>query len=409
LNKKILLIVTAVLFIFAGLIATQETQSPSNVPANTQQVGASASAEDSEEIISDINSSDNKTTPGWVKPARWFKSNQGGMIIEEMPKLTALRNEFALVVYFTRKNNLPENLLPFYSDDFFIEVRTLYKNSEVSRTQWIFRDIKGTTRFLAVFPEPSKSKNSQDDEKNHLSGFMEIYDENSFVISEYRFSDDGSKNRIDYKYNNGMLISSVVFSWEKEAAGGEYREAYADFLHYNRSLFLRSVERVFYKERQVSLADEPLRFSFPRQLKDAAQPQNLVSEKINSYPDFFGDVTIQKNEKIVYTTDERSRILSQTLYDDEGNVVWVIRNTWLNGRIISTLKIENNTEYFAEYEYDSAGDRVQEKNYKNGILERVVRTEGNTDIEDLYFNNAVVLRAVWKDGRKISETRINKR
>ena len=406
-NKKIVLAVIAFLLFFAGLIAvTQETQSRVNIPANARP----APVDKADEIVSDTNVSSYKTAPDWVKPARWFKSNQSGMILEEIPERnTALNNEYALNVYYTQKNKLPEIIFPFYSNDFYIEVRVLYKNGNVTRTQWIFRDIKGSTRFLAVFAEPSKSASPQDNEKKHLSGFMEIYDENSFITSEYRFSDDGSRNRIDYKYNNGMLISAAVFSWEEEAAGGAYREDYADFLRYNRALFLRYVERVFYKEKQISLADEPLRFSFPRQLKDAANPQNLVGEKVNSYPEFFGDITVQKNEKIVFTTDERSGILSQTLYDDKGNVVWVIRNTWLNGRIISTLKTENNTEFFAEYEYDSGGNRVQERNYKNGILERVVRTEGDTDIEDLYFNNAVVLRAVWKDGRKISETRVNNR
>jgi antitoxin component YwqK of YwqJK toxin-antitoxin module len=402
LNKKIILIVIAVLLFFAGLIATQETQSMLNIPANAQGVSESAPAEGPQEIISGINASDYTVSiPDWVKPARWFKSNQGGMILEEMLQQTALRNEYALVVYFTQKNQLPENILPFYNDDFFIEVRMLHKNSEVARTQWIFRDIKGTTRFLAVFSESSKSNNS--------SGFMEIYDENLLITSEYRFSDDGSKSRIDYKYNNGILIICTLFSWEEGTAGGKYREAYADFLHYNRSLFLRYVERVFYQERQISLANEPLRFSFPRNIKDAARPQNLISEKLNLYPEFFGNTTIYENEKIVYTTDERSRIISQTLYDENNKVIWVIRNTWLNNRIISTLKTENNTESLAEFEYDSDGNKILEKNYKNGVLERVVRTEGNTDIEDLYYNNVAVLRAVWKDGRKISETRISKR
>jgi len=410
LNKKIILIVIVVLLFFAGLIATQETQTQVKIPANAGKVTESAPVEKSEEIISDINASDyTAAIPDWVKPARWFKSNQGGMILEEMPQSTALHNEYALVVNFTQKDKLPESLLPFYDNDFFIEVRTLYKNSEVARTQWIFRDILGATKFLSVFVEPSKSDSSANGKKNGFSGFMEIYDENSLITSEYRFLEDGSKNRIDYKYNNEMLITSTFFSWEDETTGGRYKEVYADFFRYNRSSFLRYVERVFYQERQISLAGEQLLFSFPRRIKDAAKPQNMISEKINSYPEFFGNTTIYKNEKIVYTTDERSRVLSQTLYDDKGNVVWVIRNTWLNNRIVSTLKTENGTESLAEYEYDSDGKKILERNYKNGNLERVVRTEGSNDIEDLYFNNVVVLRAVWKDGRKISETRINKR
>jgi hypothetical protein len=134
-----------------------------------------------------------------------------------------------------------------------------------------------------------------------------------------------------------------------------------------------------------------------------------LGEKLNSYPGFFGEVFVYENERIVYTTDERSRIISQTLYDSENKIVWVINNTWLNDRIVSTLKKEGGTEYLAEFVYDSGGGRILEKNYKNGILERVVRTEGKTDIEELYINNMVVLRAVWEDGRKISETRVGSR
>jgi len=39
-------------------------------------------------------------------------------------------------------------------------------------------------------------------------------------------------------------------------------------------------------------------------------------------------------------------------------------------------------------------------------LERLVMTEDNKDIEQLYLNNVVILQAVWEDGRKISETRM---
>jgi hypothetical protein len=407
LNKKIILIVIAVLLFFAGLIATtQESQSRVNTPANAPKPNESAPVETPEKITGEINASDYAVKiPDWVKPARWFRSNQGGMVLEEMPQVSALRNEYALVVYFTQRNKLPGNLLPFYNDDFFIEVRALYNKSEIARTQWIFRDIRGTTRFLAVFVEPSKSVPVKDTGESYPSGFMEVYDEDSFITAEYRFLDDGSRNRIDYKYNNGMLITSIFSSWEE----GEYREAYGDFLYYNRSLFLRYVERVFYQERQISLANEQLRFSFPRRIKDFAMLENLVSEKVNSYPEFFGSTTIYKNEKIIFVTDERGRTTSQTLYDDKDNVVWVIRNTWSNDRIVSTSKTENNTVSTAEFEYDSDGNRILERNYKNGVLERVVRTEGNTDIEDLYFNNVAVLRAIWKDGRKISETRISNR
>jgi antitoxin component YwqK of YwqJK toxin-antitoxin module len=130
---------------------------------------------------------------------------------------------------------------------------------------------------------------------------------------------------------------------------------------------------------------------------------------LNAYPEFFGEISVQKDEKIVYVTDEKGSILSQTLYDEKDNIIWVITNKWSNDRIVSTSKKEGDTESSAEFDYDSDGNRITERNFKNGILERVVYTEGNTDIEELYFNNMIILRAVWENGRKISETRVESR
>lgn len=382
-NKKIFLIVIIVLILFSGLIAV------------TQETDYFFVYKDSRGI------------PDWVLPIRWFRSNNGGMAIEEVESsVIAFRNEYALSIDFTGKNNLPEFLYPYYKDEYFIEVRILYQKGRQIRTQWIFRDIKGTTRVVGVFLQPD---NADEEQEKQTDGFIEIYDEKSFLITEYRFFKNGIKNRVDYSFKDNLLVSSTVYLWEDNAEGGEYSISYIDLLRYNRSLFLRAVERVFYKERKVSVTDDSLRAAFPRNLADAANIENLIREKLNSYPEFFGEVLVYKNERIVFTTDERSRILTQTLYDKEDNIIWVINNTWKNDRIVSTLKKEGDTEYLAEYVYNSDGDRILEKNYKNGALERLVHTEGKTDIEELYFNDIVVLRAVWEDGRKISETRVENR
>ena len=381
-KNKIITLVIFILLTFAGIIAmTQET----------------------EVVLTGLVNE----TPSWVKPLRWFRSNKGGMVLEEaFTQRSALRNEYALSVNFTRKEELPEYLLPFYNDEYFIETRMLYENEEPVRKQWIFRNTSGTVRLNAAFSESPELRNEeQKDDEKQISGFIEIFNVDSFLISEYRFFEDGRRSRTDYNYKDGLLISSTILLWED----GAYREDYADFLRYNRSLYLRSVERVFYTGRQVSLANEPLKVSFSRYLSDTSQVEGKIGEKITSYPDFFGGFYVEKDNKIVYITDERKRVISQTLYDDEEKIVWVIRNTWKDDRIVSTLKKEGATESLAEYEYNSAGERIVEKNYKNGILERLVRTEGKKEIEELYLNNVVVLRAVWEDGRKISETRTGNR
>lgn len=392
LNKKIIATIIIVLLFFAGLIAvTQE----SGVFLAELEYEIVAGEEDENHEDFPLYYNLTVEVPEWVGPSRWFRSNKGGMAIEEMPRFAALRNEYALAVAFAHRGELPEYLYPYYDDKYFIEVRVLYEKGEQIRTQWIFKGINGTTRVISSISEQPES--------GHLSGYIEIMDEGSFLISEYRFFDDGRKSRTDYTFKNDLLISSVVLYWDDK--GREYKEAYADFLRYNRSLYLRAVERVFYNAVRLPILDEPLRISFPRRLTDAVENINKNVEKLNSYPEFFGDVFIDKNGKIVYTTDERSRIISQTLYDEEDNIIWVISNTWLNDRIVSTLKKEGDTVLLSEYEYNSDGDRIRERNFKNGILERQVRSQGKTDIEELYLNNVVVLRAVWEDGRKISETR----
>jgi len=396
LSKRILFIVTVVLILFSSLIAvTQEVDVFSSALGSGQEDDSKTSGEY-------LSGSENaKQVPDWVRPSRWFRSNSGGMAVEEMSsQAAAIRNEYALSVVFTRKEQLPKTLLPYYNDDFFIEARILYEKGTQKRTQWIFRDRNGASRVVGVLL-PAES--------NRLTGFIEIYDEKSFLMTEYRFFEDGTRNRTDYAFKDNFLVSSTVYVWEENNGEGEYVESYADFLRYNRSLFLRGVERVFYKERKISLSDAPLIVAFPRNLADVAHVKKLMGEKLNSYPKFFGETHVYESERIVYTTDERSRILSQTLYDSENKIVWSINNTWVNGRIVSTLKKEGGTEFLAEFVYDSDGERIIERNYKNGILERVVRKEGNTEIEELYINNMVVLRAVWEGGRKISETRVGSR
>jgi len=466
LTRKKAAVFVFILLLFAGLIAlTQESEG--DLPV----VDAENESEEGEEFFYP---KVEKPPPEWARGERWFRSNAGGMAIEEIPsRLTALRNEYALVIDIAEKEELPEELLPFYNEIFFIEIRVLYKKGDLSRTQWIFRDDKGKTRLVAVFNEKEIEKEKQTETANGtltevkeekpeevsqeipmeiteemlaetteeilaeankaeekpdensgstipagiiadntekkndgISGFIEVYDENSFLTAEYRFLQDGRRSRTDYDFKNGLLLISKVSLWEENGEGGEYAPVYADYFRYNRSSFLRSVQRVFYKESELSSLDDPVLITFPAGIMAAARNEYFIGERHNSYPEFFGEITAKEDTKMSYSTDERGRILSQTFYDKDDEIIWVINNTWKDERIISTVKEEGDNIILAEFEYDSNGDRVIERNYTNGILERVVRTEGKTDIEELYLNGNVILQAVWEDGRKVSETRM---
>ena len=184
-----------------------------------------------------------------------------------------------------------------------------------------------------------------------------------------------------------------------------YKSYYTDFYRYNRSSSLREIERIFYSSFQSEYL-EPHKMEFPRNIMAVAKENNFITERPTLYSDFLGDVYIENDFKMIYETDERGRSLSQVFHDDDGKIIWVIENVWKDNRLASSKKTEGDTVLLAEYEYNSNGDKIIERNYKNGMLERLVLTNGNVDIEELYFNNVLVLRAVWEDGRKISETRI---
>jgi hypothetical protein len=175
-----------------------------------------------------------------------------------------------------------------------------------------------------------------------------------------------------------------------------------DYYYYSRSLSLRAVERVYLTDGEV----EPQRLSFPNRLDKAESfiafenPQSAVSAE------HFSGIVAAAGTSVLYTTDPHGRVLTETRKSEAGEVTAELVNTWAGGKLESIEWTEGDAEHRSEYEYNEAGDRIVERNYNRGILERVVRSEGDRDVEELYMNNRVVLRAVWEKGRKISEERL---
>ena len=426
-SKKIESIIFIILLLFVGFVAlTQE----SDIITDENDFGM----QESEEI--------NVITLDPKEPARWFRSNAGGLAIEEKKsKIIALRSEYTLSIESAYSYEVPGYLNEFYNDEYYAEIRTLYKNSSQVRTQWLFRDNNQKTRLIAVIfesieariipaaeveekeesetieiNEVSAGNEENEEEKNIVTkeerieyierknGFIEIFDEGFNLLTEYTYYRDGTVNRIDFEYNEKLLISAASQKKDQSEDDTMYIKTFTDFYKYNRSLFLRSIERIFYTDMKAK-EDDLVRISFPRSLRDAAS-NFTISERLNMYPDFFGDVFIENESKMIFDIDSRGRILSQTLYDEKDEVIWVINNTWQNNRIIFTSKTMGDLILAAEYQYNMAGDMISEKNLKNGVLERTVKVEGDYEIEELYLNNIVILRAIWEEGVKISETRV---
>jgi hypothetical protein len=145
---------------------------------------------------------------------------------------------------------------------------------------------------------------------------------------------------------------------------------------------------------------------FPQLILGGGAENEFVTPGSVFSSEFFEDVIINSGDRILYNTDARGRIQSEVRRDEKDNVLGEVINTWSGDRLSSVLWKSKTEERLIEYEYNGEGDRVFERNFRNGALERTVRQEGNREVEELYMNGAVVLRAVWENGRKLSEERI---
>jgi hypothetical protein len=467
-NTLVPVVFLLVFFLVAGFFAiTQETGNEEN-PDQGDLKGDSFSLEDEGET---------ETEPEFIpfSPPRWFRSNAGGLALEETPsRLGALRNKYALVIDYMAPDELDPHLIPFYNDQYIIEIRILYEDRIESRKQWLLRDESGNTRVNAVFRltqdeavpddsgdepgEPALADSETDthddlpaelaladtetETGNHSelasvdietdpddaqesvaevpepgvetpdirtpdarvsAGFIEVYNEKGQITRDYSLFKDGGEILTEYFYNGSALIRAETK--EKDPEAWEYRKIYTDNYRYNRSYSLRNVERVFHEASGV----EPVRLVFPGRVIDAAYEKDFLKEKLIITSDFLGSNLAEADFRMVYDTDSKGKVLSQTLYNSNNEVVWTVKNTWAGDRITSILKIEGEEERLTEYEYDSSGDRIVQRDIRNGILERQVFINGAKETEELYLNGAIVLRAFWEDGRKINEERARRR
>jgi hypothetical protein len=361
----------------------------------------------------------------------WFISNAAGMALEQAVSRLALRSRYALSVDRAVPEELPEALLPYYEENYAVELRTLYQEGEEYRRQWIFRDELRRDRLAAAFGDDG-------------SGFIELYDEEGRLTEEHQFDGKGGVYRTLLSYNRGLLIkaearfkaapppaddtAAAVSGTAPGAApetgtlpgAGPPSETllWIDSYRYSRFYSLRAVDRIIHAPRDAggegpagagagAGPGAPVRIRFPRYALSAAAETAFVTPDSVYDSDFLRDILTASSDRIQYSIDDRGRVLGETRWDAEGSLIGELQNTWSGDRLTAVRWIAGDDERLLEYEYDSAGDRIAERNYTGGVLERTVRREDGRDVEELYMNGAVILRAVWgSDGRKISEERI---
>ena len=476
------LILRVLFFLFAGIFALTQESSDSSVRDNIQ--GDSHSGDLlSGDLFSDFQDGEEEPPPGWTPPGppRWFRSNSGGMTLEEIPsRLVALRNKYALVIDYVAPDEIEPRLLPFYQSGYTAEIRVLYEKREELRRQWLFQDADGVTRLNAVFkrqtdkilddtqPQSGKAIPEKelvekefveneiieeafletaelaaealspgeipldgisgdampdmdssadlvlDDNTALLIGFIEFFNEKARIIEDRWLFEDDSEIIISYTYNQNILIKAETGKktpvLEPDAEPGqshetEYRPMYTDNYRYNRSYSLRHVERLYHQKAKV----DPVRLVFPGRVLDAAADKSFMRDRLVLGSDFLDNSSVEEGYRVIYETDGRGRILTQTMIDSKNETVWVIKNTWSGNRIIAMRKTEGDNEKLVEYEYDRNGNRIVQRDINNGVLERQVITKGENETEELYMDGVVVLRAYWEKGRKVKEEQVRQR
>jgi hypothetical protein len=439
--KFLPLVLFIALLLFAGILAITQEQ-PETDTGTSDSALLDSLTDDLANIFQD---NGEESLSDWIAPhpPRWFKSNAGGMALEEIPsRLAALRNKYALVIDYVLPGELDPRLLQFYQSSNIIEVRVLFEQGAESRKQWLLRDASGNIRLNAVFRqqpdeleidtenEEMTVSNEDDDtyddifdasapkkespgivasnEQAESAGFIEIFNEQGRIVRDYWLYKDGGETLTEYFYNETMLVKAETQTKAASDDNREYSKIYTDNYRYNRSFSLRRVERLYHGPSEA----EPVYLLFPSRVLDVVSDADFMKENLTPDSDFLGSIFVDDGYRIIYDTDSRGRILTQTMLNEDDEVLWVIKNTWSGDRIVSILRSEGSAskegvdERLTEYEYDNEGKRKVQRDIRNGVLERMVYTYGENETEELFMNGVVVLRAYWENGRKIHEERV---
>jgi hypothetical protein len=377
-----------------------------------------------------------------AEPIRWYRSNASGLAIELIPsRLAALRYEYCVSVETISQRRLPgaipRNIISYYEAGYRVEFRQLYENGVEIRRQWIFRDGRGLARISASgspeFFSPVVRRANEDEEPDEVKGFIEIRNSAGFVTRELQFDEDLSEWEFRYVYSGGILIRaetwlkdpplppplieeadvSVGLEDEEEApiqrvviAPVERKEPvlerlFTDTYRYTRSGSLRAIDRTVHEG-----VGERSRIGFPA-LSPRVTPREELATHAGIYTTayFLGAGNLE-GLTISHNLDNRGRVLSEITKNEEGKTISELRNTWSDNRLMAAEWKSGEDERRFEFEYDKDGEPLVERNFRKGVLERVVTTEGDNEIEEIYMNGILILRAYWENGLKVSEERV---
>jgi hypothetical protein len=337
----------------------------------------------------------------------WYFSNPAGKEKKKTSSsIVALHSAWALSVERAGRSALPAILKPFDNPTYTLEQRLLYERGTLKRRQWIFRDIGNITRVNASLPANPAAIGKVDD--GEVSPFIEIFSIDRSLIETRQYLISGVYTT-KYSYRNGLLIKADSFLSNEPL--------WSDTFRYTRSNLLRKVERIFYRAGTALEAAQGRSSLLP---VIPETPANLDLREAPPIPGFVNpgspydsgimtevlqSIYSVSAARVVYDTDSQGRVIAETRYDKNDKILAEITNEWSGDRIRVIRWSAGPDQGRIVFRY-SGKDRVGEEDYRNGELERTVKTRGNEEIEEIYMNGKPILRATWQNGRKVSEERL---
>jgi hypothetical protein len=350
----------------------------------------------------------------FAEPGRWYASDAAGIAYEDLPSRAALRSRWALEIRILGPGERERVFPGPLSDAEQVELKTLYEDGAERRKTVSVLDASGFARF---------------EESASADGFLrrERYDPFRRLIEETTRAADGSGTTIEYEWSGDRILRAVAH----DLGDPEGTPLWIDTYRYDRAGALRSVERAaeaaaFYQDSRLG-SPRTLEFREPdgSVVRTRFDGKGRESETIRIGPD---GSTVVSSEKIAYeagaggkaaastrrSTDEAGRpkevfldgsgrVVRETILGADGEVAEETRTEWKDGRVTALTVLRGKRVLRTEYGYDARGNRMLEQNFSDGVLERTVRKEGNTEIEELYRNGVLSLRARYENGILVSE------
>jgi YD repeat-containing protein len=316
-----------------------------------------------------------------VSASEWYRSNSGGLALESLASVRALREEYALEVTTIEYKNIPEILKSIEKNASSIIAEYLYYKKQIILRRYKLYDAQKQLRLASQFT-------------NHGFAWIERYDSKRRLYEEYWSFDASSWYKKIYYFIKERPSKSQTFV-------GNFNQDWlplsTDIYRYDRTGFLRTIERNMLSDKVEPGTTEWFSREVPS-LTTVNQP-GPGSSGIPSIS------SVDNGTSIIYSLDAQGRVVQEQHKNKAGIIEYEKMNTWEKDRLSAVLITEKGTTTKIEYTYDSQGNRIGEKYYSGSELVRQIFIEGNKETEELYDKGRLLLRTIWVDGVKQSEYR----